>query len=138
MIHIRAGDDVVTDKAVSPTAARYNAAPAVALMGGALQRLPMRAVVVAIAGQTTPINKITGISLTFCGSINDRLVVAFGPQRRMMRQRAAHQTLARGAPMQSDSLTISVLGMNATASGQFAIVALVAIFATVAALRLRK
>ncbi|MHC2526107.1 hypothetical protein ACVIEM_003192 [Rhizobium leguminosarum] len=40
--------------------------------------------------------------------------------------------------MQSDSLTISVLGMNATASGQFAIAALVAIFATVALLRLRK
>jgi len=40
--------------------------------------------------------------------------------------------------MQSDNLTISVLGMNATASGQFAIVALVAIFATVALLRHRK
>ncbi len=54
MIHVRASDDMIADKASCRSAARYDAAPAIAVMGGALERFPVRGIVVAIAGQRLP------------------------------------------------------------------------------------
>jgi hypothetical protein len=50
MIHIRTREHVVTDKPVSPIAAKHSAAPSITLVGRALERSPVRRVVIAIAG----------------------------------------------------------------------------------------
>lgn len=54
MIHVRTRVDVIADKAMGRTTARYNTTPAIPLMRGALERLPVCGLVVAIAGHRYP------------------------------------------------------------------------------------